>query len=630
MNDYQKFIFLSKYARFNEALGRRETWEECVLRYTDYWLCKGLITKQEAVRLYEAIYNLEVMPSMRLLTTAGKAVDEHNVAAYNCSYLELDRPTRFSELLYICMCGSGVGYSVESRVINKLPDVPDELYKTDTTIVVADSKIGWAKAFKELISLLYSGQIPAWDVSRVRAKGDRLVTFGGRASGPGPLVSLFDFTVDTFSKARGRKLNSLECHDICCKVADIVVVGGVRRSALISFSDPTDTSMRRAKSGNWWEANAYRSNANNSLVYSDNPSVPDFLNEWKELYESRSGERGIFSRRAAKYHLEQNVERRSSEHNFGTNPCSEIILRPQQFCNLTEVVVRPGDSLEELKRKIEIATILGTLQSTLTDFKFLSREWKQNCEEERLLGVSLTGIMDHGVLSDKYGSEGKDIIDWLRELKEHAITTNKEWANRLGINPSAAITCVKPSGTVSQLCDSASGIHPRFSSYYIRRVRMDTKDPLAAFLSNCGVPNEPDIHKPNDLHVFSFYCKAPVQATTADVVSAIDQLELWRVYADTFCEHKPSITVYYTDEDFIKAGSWIFDNLEKISGVAFLPKSDHVYRQAPYEAINEEEYNKYMETFPHIPWEDFIEKTDVRETVGEFACTSDKCEWVSN
>jgi len=624
MNDFQNYIAISKYARFNEDEGRRESWPETVTRYLKFFRDKypELLKGQVLSDLTHAIVNLEVMPSMRAITCAGQALEDHNVAGYNCAYTPIDHPKRLSEVMYILLCGTGVGFSVESRYVENFPGVPEKLYKTDTTIVVRDSKLGWAKAYKELISLLYSGHIPSYDVSRVRPAGARLRTFGGRASGPEPLVSLFDFTIATFTRACGRRLNSLELHDIVCKIGDIVVVGGVRRSALISLSDPNDERMQRAKSGRWWEEHPYRALANNSLCYNELPELSSFLNEWSSLYESRSGERGIFSRDAAKKHLSRNVPRRDTGWDFGTNPCSEIILRPQQFCNLSEVVVRADDDYEKLARKIRLAAIVGTLQSTLTDFKFLSKEWKSNCEEERLLGVSLTGIMDN-----EFMAQGK-CQEWLNDLKEIAIQTNVEWAELLNISPSTAVTCVKPSGTVSQLCDSASGIHPRFSRWYIRRVRQDIKDPLTQFLIQQGVPHEADVMKPNDMVVFSFPQKAPEGAVTVDDVSAISQLELWKTYATAWCEHKPSITVYYGDDEFLDVGAWVYRNLDICSGIAFLPRSDHIYRQAPYESITEEEYNVIYNAMPKIKWEEFKEEEDTRERVGEMACTSERCEIV--
>lgn len=621
MDSYQTYIFKSKYARFLEEYKRRERWDETVDRYTRFFLDRFPQVEGEILDARHDILQLKVMPSMRCLTTAGKALEEHNVAGYNCAYLPIDSIRAFAEIIYISMCGTGVGFSVESKYVNQLPEVPDELYKTDTCLVVSDSKVGWAKAYKELLGLLYAGQIPTWDVSRIRPRGSRLLTFGGRASGPDPLVALFTFTINTFLKARGRKLNSLECHDIACKIADIVVVGGVRRSALISLSDSGDGRMRDAKSGRWWESDPQRSFANNSVCYDELPALSVFLDEWSSLYESKSGERGVFSRYSAKRHLEKNVPRRDRDWDFGTNPCSEIILRPRQFCNLTEVVVRPEDTYKTLMDKVNMAVLLGTLQSTLTDFKFLSKDWKRNCEEERLLGVSMTGIMDNKALRDGM---------FLSELKEFAKEVNIDYSTRIGISSSAAITCVKPSGTVSQLCNTASGLHPHYSSFYVRRVRQNNTDPLTKFLIDQGVPHEPDVNKPTEMTVFSFPVRAPQDAITRNDVTAMDQLGMWERLAEDWCEHKPSATIYYTDNDFLEAGAWVYKNFEKVSGIAFLPKDDHSYQQAPYEEITEETYNSLLESFPNIRWEEFVEEEDVRESIGEMACTSDKCEWVSN
>lgn len=639
MNEYQRFIHLSRYARWRDDLGRRETWDETVRRYFDFWTARGLELPDRA-NLEQAVFNLEVMPSMRALMTAGKALERDNVAGYNCSYLAINRVRAFDELLYILMCGTGVGYSVERQYVNELPEVPSELHNTDSVIVVTDSKIGWAKAYRELLANLYAGLVPKWNFDKVRPAGARLKTFGGRSSGPEPLRELFEFTVDTFKKACGRKLNSLEVHDVVCKIADVVVVGGVRRSALISLSNLTDERMRHAKSGAWYYDNPHRALANNSVCYTERPDVSAFLKEWRALYESKAGERGIFSRVAAKKHVARSG-RRDAEHEFGTNPCSEIILRDRQFCNLTEVVVRPSDTLDDLKRKVRIATILGTLQATLTDFRYLSKEWKENCEEERLLGVSLTGIMDHPVMSGKLTEfvPGSDedgnydrtwtyespLLSWLTELKEVAIETNKEWAGRLGINPSAAITCVKPSGTVSQLVDSSSGIHPRYSRYYVRRVRADKMDPLAKFMVEQGFPVEDDVTKPANTYVFSFPQEAPEGSVMRDDMTAIEQLELWKVYAEHWAEHKPSITVYVRENEWLDVAAWVYKNFDHMSGVSFLPHTDHIYKQAPYEEINEETYNVLKNSMPKgVDWSKLstYEKEDNTKGTQELACSA--------
>ena len=625
MDQYQQFIHKSRYARWIPEHTRRETWSETVFRYVSFWRDREQITVKEGQKLYDAIHNLEVMPSMRCMMTAGVALDKDNVAGFNCSYLHIDSPRSFDELMYVLMCGTGVGFSVERNFINKLPEIAETFHKTDSLIVVSDSKIGWASAFRELIAMLYAGKIPQWDVSRVRGSGERLKTFGGRASGPEPLVDLFNFCVEIFQKSSGRKLTSIECHDICCKIADIVVVGGVRRSALISLSNLSDQRMSKAKSGDWWRNEGHRRLANNSVAYTEKPDFESFLSEMQTMYESKAGERGIFSRVAAQKIAGRNG-RRDADHEFGTNPCSEIILRSNQFCNLSEVVVRADDTLATLKKKVETAAIIGTLQATLTDFRYLRNLWKRNTEEEALLGLSLTGIMDHpviGVSSDK-------TAQWLEELKLVAIKTNKKWAEKLGINQSVAITCVKPSGTVSQLVDSASGIHPRFSKHYIRRVRSDKKDPLAVFMEQAGFPVEQDVMSPSS-SVFSFPVKAPKASTTVKQVGAMQQLALWKAYQNHWCEHKPSITVYYTDDEFLQVAQWIWDNFDICSGISLLPVSDHVYQQAPYEDISAEDYDKLLAEMPKgVDWNDLVNFEQEDNTTGsqELACVGGTCEIV--
>jgi ribonucleoside-diphosphate reductase alpha chain len=634
MGVYESFIHKSRYARYLWEEGRRETWEETVLRYVNFWKDKGMINDKEGIEIANAIENLEVMPSMRSLMTAGPALDRDNMAGFNCSYIAVDHIRVFDEILYVLMCGTGVGFSVERQSVSKLPEVGESFEETDTVIKVADSKKGWAKAFKELISLLYAGQIPQWDLSKIREKGAPLKTFGGRSSGPDPLDALFSFTVSVFRAAAGRKLNSLECHDIVCKTAEVVVVGGVRRSALISLSNLSDDRMRGAKQGQWWETTGHRALANNSAVYTEQPDFEVFLKEMLALHESKAGERGIFSRLASKKQAERNG-RRDINHDFGTNPCSEIILRSAQVCNLSEVVVRSTDTFEDLNRKVRVAAILGTLQSTLTDFDYVRAVWKRNTEEERLLGVSLTGIMDHAILS---GKETKgtafdhpnqpDLAKTLEKLKQTAVDTNKEWAEKLGIEQSTAITCVKPSGTVSQLVDSASGIHARFSDYYIRRVRNDLKDPVTAFLIEAGVPWEQDVMNPETV-VFSFPMKAPDGAVTVDEQTALSQLELWEVYQDSWCEHKPSVTVYYSDDEFLSIGQWIWDKLDKCSGVSLLPRTDHVYQQAPYEAIDRDAYEAFCKDMPKtLDWGllDGMENGDNTIGAQTLACTGSSCE----
>ena len=625
MDQYQQFIHKSRYARWIPEAGRRESWHETVNRYVDFWKDRGQIDEEVALKLFNAIHSQEVMPSMRCMMTAGTALDKDNVAGFNCSYLHIDSPRSFDELMYVLMCGTGVGFSVERNFINKLPEVAESFHPTESVIVVSDSKIGWASAFRELIAMLYAGKIPNWDISRVRGAGERLKTFGGRASGPEPLVDLFNFCIEVFRKAAGRKLTSIECHDIVCKIADIVVVGGVRRSALISLSNLSDGRMAKAKSGDWWRNEGHRALANNSVAYTEKPDFEAFLSEMHTMYESKAGERGIFSRVAAQKVAARNG-RRDAEQDFGTNPCSEIILRSNQFCNLSEVVIREGDTLASLKKKVETAAIIGTLQATLTDFRYLRNLWKRNTEEEALLGLSMTGIMDHPTL----GNSSDKTKQWLEELKEVAITTNKIWAEKLGIAQSVAITCVKPSGTVSQLVDSASGIHPRFSKQYIRRVRSDKKDPLAVFMENKGFPVEQDVMSPASA-VFSFPVKAPEKSVTVAEVGAMQQLELWKTYQNHWCEHKPSITVYYTDNEFLQVAQWIWDNFEICSGISLLPVSDHVYQQAPYEDISIEKYNELLAAMPQgVSWEDLENFEQEDNTTGsqELACTGGACEIV--
>lgn len=624
-SSYEEFIYKSRYARWLEDQNRRENWDETVQRLVDYYQSSfkdDVIDGETRETLYDAIYNLEVMPSMRALMTAGPALDRCHVPAYNCAYLPVDSPRSFDEAMYILMCGTGVGYSVESKYVDQLPRISERMEDTDTVITVADSKEGWAKAFRELVSLLIAGQIPKWDVSRVRPAGERLKTFGGRASGPEPLEDLFRFCIKLFTNAAGRRLTSVECHDIMCKVADIVVVGGVRRSAMISLFDCTDDRMSKAKFGAWWEGAPQRALANNSAVYENRkPDVGFFMNKWTELYESKSGEPGFFSRAACQKIAARNG-RRDPEHDFGTNPCSEIILRPFQFCNLTEVVVRSNDSLESLQRKVRIATILGTIQSTFTDFKYLRKKWQDTCNEERLLGVSLTGICDNlHVLAS--GSN-------LKALKEVAVETNKEWAERLGINQSAAITCVKPSGTVSQLVNSASGLHTRHSPYYLRTVRADNKDPITAFLKDQGVYNEPCVMKGDTTTVFYFPIKAPEESLTRHGQSAIEALELWANLQEHWCEHKPSATINVKEEEWPEVGAWVYRNFDTLSGVSFLPYDGGTYKQAPYTEVTEEEWNDWVSKHPPvtIDWEAMSEYEREDNTTGsqELACTGGSCE----
>ena len=629
---YQQFIHKSRYARWLDSEQRREDWHETVDRYVDFMVnqVRGKhdfdLPQKDVEDIREAILNLEIMPSMRAMMTSGPALARDNISGYNCSYIPVDSPRSFDECMYILMCGTGVGFSVERENVDKLPVVSDAMHETDTVIKVGDSKPGWAKSLRELIALLYAGQIPTWDMSQVRAAGERLKTMGGRASGPQPLDDLFRFTVETFKKAQGRRLFPIECHDLMCKIGEIVVVGGVRRSALISLSNLNDDQMAHAKSGQWWENEGQRALANNSVAYKTKPEIGTFMREWVALYESKSGERGMFNREAADKQVARN-ERRETGHMWGTNPCSEIILRPYQFCNLSEVMVRESDDLNSLKRKVRLATILGTLQSTLTDFKYLRSVWKKNTEEERLLGVSLTGIMDHQVLS-----KNVDSAKWLQEMRQEAVDTNAQYSQMIGIPQSAAITCVKPSGTVSQLTDTASGIHARHNDYYIRTVRGDNKDPLTQFMIESGVPHERDVMKPESTTVFSFAMKSPDGAVTRTQMSAIEQLELWKTYALHWCEHKPSVTISVKEEEWMDVGAWVYENFDVASGVSFLPHSDHTYQQAPYQDIDVDEYNDWQQAYGYVEldWNKLtdFEKEDNTSGSRELACTAGVCEVV--
>jgi ribonucleoside-diphosphate reductase alpha chain len=629
MGYYNQYIAKSRYSRYLDDKGRREHWPETVNRYFDFM--EGHLRKKHNYllptelrkELQDAVTNLEVVPSMRAIMTAGDALDRQNVAGYNCSYLPVDDPKAFDEAMYILLCGTGVGFSVEEKYVNRLPEVPDHLFDSNTVVVVKDSKEGWAKALRQIIALLYAGEVPKWDVSAVRPAGARLKTFGGRASGPEPLVELFRYTVAKFKTAAGRKLNSLECHDILCKIGEVVVVGGVRRSAMISLSDLSDDRMAHAKAGNWWEGNAQRALANNSAVYTTKPSVGQFMREWSAIYESHSGERGIFNRYASQAQAARNG-RRDPNQEWGTNPCSEIILRPYQFCNLSSVIVRPSDTFSDLERKVRLATILGTWQSTLTNFPYLRKIWQNNTEEERLLGVSMTGILDNSLLNNP---DDPRLPDLLEKLKTHAVHTNAVMADAIGINRSVAITAIKPEGTVSQLTGTASGIHPQHAKYYIRRVRSDNKDPLTDFLKSQGFPSEPDFYKSDSTTVFSFPVTVADGAVLREDLDAIKHLRLWLLYQEHYCEHKPSVTISVKEQEWPKVGAWVWDNFDKITGVSFLPMDGGTYRQAPYEEIDSAEYERLKAAMPAgIDWDAFIERTDNVEGAQTLACTAGACE----
>mgnify|MGYP001175215357 FL=1 len=638
--DYQTFIATSRYARWLEEEGRRETWSETVSRYMDNIVRPKVGAEFNSSEIEQAILSLEVMPSMRAMMTAGAAANRDNTCMYNCSYLAVDDPKAFDEAMHILLCGTGVGFSVERQYINSLPEIPT-LFDSDTIVMVRDSKEGWAKAFRQVLALLWAGEIPKWNVDKVRPAGARLKTFGGRASGPAPLVDLFNFAVTTFKKAQGRKLSSIEAHDLMCKVGEVVVVGGVRRSAMISLSNLSDDRMRHAKSGKWWENDPQRALANNSVAYSEKPDSMSFMREWTALVESGSGERGIFNRQAALKQAAKNG-RRDPNREWGINPCSEIILAgprtdPKtgnpivgtggQFCNLSEVVVRATDTIEDLERKVRLATILGTVQATYTKFPYLRKVWEKNTAEERLLGVSLTGIMDNPLMT----TANKGLAETLEHLKQVAVDTNKEWADRLGIEQSAAITCVKPSGTVSQLVDSASGIHARHSPYYIRTVRGDNKDPLTQFMIDQGIPNEPEAFKPDQTTVFSFPVKSPEGAVCTANMTAIEQLEMWLMYQRHFAEHKPSVTINVKADEWFEVGAFVYENFDEMSGVSFLPYDDHTYQQAPYQECEKSEYQMLLDKMPErIDWSKLAdyEKEDTTVSMQTMACTGDSRELV--
>ena len=631
---YQEFIHLSRYSRWLPSEKRRETWDETIQRYFDFFqehlkeTCDYDLKPELRKELESAVLRLRVMPSMRCLMTAGEALRRENIAGYNCSYVAISRVQAFDEILYVLMNGTGVGFSVERQYITQLPPVAEEFHPSDTVITVADSKLGWAKAYKELLGLLWIGQIPKWDLSKVRPAGAPLKTFGGRASGPEPLDNLMNFTVNVLKNAAGRKLSSIECHDIVCKIAEVVVVGGVRRSALISLSNLSDDRMRHAKSGQWWNDNSQRALANNSACYTEKPDMGIFMDEWKALYESKSGERGIFNRQSANKQVEKSGRRVIDGYEFGTNPCSEIILRDREFCNLSEVVVRANDTEKSLLEKVRLATILGTFQSTLTNFKYVSSAWKRNCEEERLLGVSLTGIMDSKLTN---GKSNKDLAAFLEKLKKYSVEINAKYAKELGVNVAASITCVKPSGTVSQLVDSASGIHARHNPYYIRTVRGDKKDPLTKLMTEIGFPVEDDEMNPSHTAVFSFPMKVDRGAVFRTDLTAIEQLDLWKIYQEHWCEHKPSVTISVKESEWMEVGAWVYANFDQMSGVSFLPFSEHTYRQAPYQDCDREEYEKLLKEMPkNVDWSQLAKYEQVDSTVAsqELACTAGSCEIV--
>ena len=628
LTPYNTFIAKSRYSRYLDDKGRREHWDETVKRYFDF-MTKHLADKQGyhlpnelRAELEDAVKHLEVVPSMRAIMTAGPALERQNVAAFNCSYLPIDDPKAFDEAMYILLCGTGVGFSVEQQYVKQLPEIPDKLFNSETTIVVSDSKEGWAKSLRQLIALLYSGEIPKWDVSKVRAAGTRLKTFGGRASGPGPLQELFKFVTNKFKNAAGRHLSSLECHDILCKIGEVVVVGGVRRSAMISLSDLSDDKMAHAKAGNWWDGQGQRALANNSATYTEKPSIGQFMREWTSIYESHSGERGIFNRDASQKQAAKNG-RRDSTYDFGTNPCSEIILRPYQFCNLSSCIVRSDDTMASLERKIRLATILGTFQATLTNFPYLRKVWQKNTEEEALLGVSMTGILDNSLLNNP---DDIELPTRLETLKNVAVSVNAEFASALGINQSVAVTAIKPEGTVSQLCSTASGIHPQHSRQYIRRVRADNKDPLTQFMIQSGFVAEPCVMKPDSTTVFSFPVKVADGALLREELSALKHLKLWLLFQRHYCEHKPSVTISVKEDEWMEVGAWVWEHFDECTGVSFLPYDGGTYKQAPYEECTEEQYNQLRMLVPEsVDWNNFKEYDDNVEGAQMLSCTAGGC-----
>jgi len=625
-NSYSSFIATSRYARWIESKGRRETWQETVTRYVDYMRSHSTLSFSDPIfdEIFEAILNHEIMPSMRALMTAGPALERDNIAGYNCSFIGVDNLRAFDETVYILMNGTGVGFSVEEKYTSKLPIIADEFFDTNTTIVVEDSKLGWAKSYKELLSLLVTGQVPKWDTTKVRPAGARLKTFGGRASGPEPLENLFEFSVEMFKKAAGRRLKPIEAHDLMTKIAEIVVVGGVRRSALISLSDLDDYSMATAKSGSWWEMFGHRALANNSAVYNGKPNTSQFLTEWKNLYDSKSGERGIFNLESVRKHVDS-FGRRDSTKIAGTNPCGEILLRSNQFCNLTEVVIREDDDTKSILRKVRLATILGTWQSSLTDFKYIRKIWKTNSEEERLLGVSFTGIFGNTFMS----TPSAELADFLDVAREYSVSVNADWAVSFGINPSTAITCVKPSGTVSQLTGVSSGIHPWYSPYYLRTVRADNKDPLTKLMKDEGIPWEPDVMKPDATTVFYFPTKAPEGVKYTNDLTAIEHLEIWKLYREHWTEHNPSVTINVREDEWTGVGAWVFDNFNHIGGVSFLPASEHSYKQAPYQEVSKDEYEAWLEKMPSsVNWGllPLYELEDGTTGTQELACMAGACD----
>ncbi|OHA58490.1 MAG: ribonucleoside-triphosphate reductase [Candidatus Vogelbacteria bacterium RIFOXYD1_FULL_44_32] len=625
-NPLGEFVYYRTYANWIEDEGRRETWIETVERYISFMQenMGALLTEAEYDEIRQTILKQEAMPSMRLMQFAGKAARATNVCAYNCSYIAPTKLEDFAEIMYVSMCGTGAGYAAESQNIQQLPIIKRQTGEKIATHTVEDSKEGWCNALTLGFKTWYDGKDVDFDFSQLRPAGARLKTMGGKSSGPEPLRQLLTFTRDHILRKQGKRLSNLDAHDIICKIGEIVVAGGVRRSALISLSDFDDTDIRDAKKGLFWITDPQRSLANNSAVYNEKPTASDFLAEWTALVKSGTGERGIFNRGGLKTSMPERRRKISANHfdKFGTNPCGEIILRSKQFCNLSEVVARAEDTEETLLKKIRIATILGTYQSTLTKFRYLSDEWRQNCEEERLLGVSITGQWDCPAVRN---------AETLRKMRDYAIEVNKEYAKRFGVNESTSITCVKPSGTVSQTVDAASGMHPRHAAYYIRRIRISATDSLFKMLKDQGVPYNPEVGQSLEgatTYVLDFPVKAPDNSTFKDDLSALEQLKYWQMLKENYTEHNPSVTISVGENEWIVVANWLYENWEMIGGLSFLPRSEHVYQLAPYEEIDEARYQELVKGFADMDFSKIMsyELKDETEVKKELACAGGTCE----
>ena len=625
-NPLGEFIYYRTYSRWIDDEGRRETWVETVDRYINFMrenLGKRLSDKEYS-EVRQAILSHEAMPSMRLLQFAGKAARTTNVCAYNCSFIAPTKLEDFAEIMYISMCGTGAGFSVESQYIQQLPVIKRQSGKLRHVHVIDDSKEGWCDALTLGLKTWYAGEDVQFDYSRLRPAGARLKTMGGKSSGPDPLRELLTFARATVLKRQGRRLTNLDAHDIICKIGEIVVAGGVRRSALISLSDLDDVEMRDAKKGQFYITEPQRSLANNSAVYNEKPGAEEFMREWLALMESHSGERGIFNRGGLRETFPERRTKMLEERidTIGTNPCGEILLQPKQFCNLSEIVARAEDTPGSLMRKMKIATLLGTYQSTLTNFPYLSREWKEHCEEERLLGVSITGQWDSPAVRKP---------EMLKKLRDAAVVYNREYAKRFTVSPSTCITCTKPSGTLSQMVDCASGMHPRHAPYYIRRVRIASTDALFQMLRDQGVPYHPEVGQNMETattFVIDFPVKAPDAAIFRDQVPALELLEYWKDVKENYTEHNPSVTISVGDDEWLKTGNWVYENWKIVGGLSFLPRSNHVYKLAPYEEIDEKAYHELLERFAHVDFSKIVtyEREDGTENKRELACASGTCE----